>query len=337
MSGGRTGAPRFTIVIPTVNRAALVGRAVDSALGQTYSDIEVIVSNNGSRDGTRGVLDRYHDPRLRIFHRDETIPATAHGNFLLDQARGEFFLGLSDDDWVEPGFARTVLDLFDRRPGLSFVYTGCLIHYADVALPARTGPQSEPGPEFLAAFMGGRRDVCWCACVTRTADLRRIGPIPPGTICGDMFYWTKLASCGEVGCAPEVVSHYVSYRDAGDNHSGGTPVLAWAQEVEALAHDMVATCGRARLNPDAFGKLESDSVEFVARSTADQFVWNALRGASRLSLLRTVAPSVRFLRGGGAALWIRVAASVAAPPWLLRNRVLAAAARRARASNPGQR
>jgi Glycosyl transferase family 2 len=337
MSAGTVGAPRLTIVIPTLNRAALVGRAVDSALAQTYGDIEVIVSNNGSTDGTRVILDRYDDPRLRIFHRDETIPATSHGNFLLDQARGEFFLGLSDDDWIEPGFVRTVLDLFDRRKELSFVYTGCLIHYGGVALSARTGPLSEPGPEFLAAFLGGRRDVCWCACVARTADLRRIGPIPPGTICGDMFYWTKLAARGEVGCAPEVVSHYVSYRDAGDNHSGGTRVLAWAQEVEALAHDMVAACGKARLNPDACGKLESDSVEFVARSTADQFVWNALRGAGRLSLLLTVAPSFRFLRRGGAALWIRVLASIAAPRWLLRNRVLAAAARKVRASTLDQR
>ena len=325
--------PRLTIVIPTVNRASLVGRAIESALAQTYPSIEIIVSNNGSTDDTRQVLDRYAgSPRLRILHRDETIPATEHGNFLLDQAKGELFLGLSDDDWLEPDFAARVMDLFDRHPGLSFVWTGCFIHYGDVWTPAVTGPEVERGTDFLAAFLAGERNVCWCACVTRTRDLRRIGPIPDDVICGDMFYWTKIAATGDVGCVAKPVSHYVCYRDTGNGSAGGTPVLTWAADARRWVQDIVATCAAA--DSKHSDRLARTGSQFLARTTANQFVWQALRGERRISLLKTIRPALPFLRSRDRSPWLRVIASLLAPRWLLRQRMLAEAKRRANADGP---
>jgi Glycosyl transferase family 2 len=326
------GTPRLTIVIPTVNRASLVCRALDSALAQTYPDIEIIVSNNGSTDGTQEILDRYDDPRLTVIHRSQTIPVNLHGNLLIERARGKFFLGLSDDDWLEPDFATKVVALWDRRPDLAFVWTGCLIHYADVVVPARTGPDVESGPEFLAGFLANRRNICWCACVTRTADLRHIGPIPPEVVCGDMFYWTKLAALGDVGFVADPVSHYVCYRDGGDGIAGGSRVREWGSEMETWARDILrvweTTLGRGA----ALDAVRREAMEFVARSTADQFVWNALRGVKPIALLRSVGPALPYLRGGHPSLWIRVVASIAGPRWLLRNRVLAEARRKAKAA-----
>jgi glycosyltransferase involved in cell wall biosynthesis len=326
---GRT--PRLSIVIPTVNRAALVGRAIESALAQTYPDVEIIVSNNGSTDDTRQVLERYAGaPRLRIVHRDVTISATQHGNVLLQQAKGAFFLGLSDDDWLAPEFAAKVMALFDRRPDLSFVWTGCVIHYGDAEMTALTGPEVEPGPHFLAAFLSGERNVCWCACVTRTEDLRRIGPIPDDVVCGDMFYWTKLAASGDVGCVPEPISNYISYRDANDGISVGTPVLTWARDTQRWAKDILKVCGKAADGRDSMANLERRAATFVFRSTANQFVWRALGGERRLALLRSIVPALPYFRGPDPTPWIRVLAAIFAPRWLLRQRMLAEARRRAR-------
>ncbi len=301
-------APRLTIVIPTVNRASLVTRAIDSALAQTYPDIEIIVSNNGSTDDTRKVLDRYEGaPRLRIIHLEKTIPVNPHGNFLFDQAKGEFFLGLSDDDWLEPQFAERVVEVFDRHAGVAFVWTGCWIHYADVAVPANTGPELESGAEFIAGFFSNRRNVCWCACVTRTADLRRIGPIPESVICGDMFYWTKLAGFGAVGCVSDPLSHYVCYRDGGNGIAGGAQIPAWGFEMDEWARDMLGINRSNSPESPATKVVEAEAAEFVARSTADQFVWKALRGASRRSLLSALPSTLPLLRKGRPTLWIRAA------------------------------
>ncbi len=324
--------PQLTIVIPTVNRAALVGRAVESALAQTYESIEIIVSNNGSTDDTRAALAKYEGaPRLRILHRPATIPATDHGNLLVDESRGRFFLGLSDDDWLEPEFAARAMALFERRPDLSFVWTGCWIHWGDAVMPALTGPEVENGTDFLAAFLAGERNVCWCACVTRTDDLRRFGPIPRGVICGDMFFWTKIAALGPVGCIAEPLAHYVSYREDGDGAAMGAPVLDWAVDTRRWVRDILTTCDRAENPPVAREQLERYGRAFLARSTANQFVWRALRGEKRWSLLRTIKPALPFLDSHDRSPWIRVIASLAAPRWLLRNRMLAEARRRARA------
>jgi len=321
--------PKLTIVIPTVNRCQLLKRAVESALAQTSNDIEIIVSDNGSTDATSEVLSAFDDPRLRVLHRAVTIDACSHGNFLLDEARGELFLGLSDDDYIEPAFASEVIAFFAAHPEVVFSYTGCEMHYADVAVPAKLGPEIELGIDFLSAFLAGKRDVCWCACVTRTADLRSIGSIPPRTICGDMFYWTKLATRGPVGCINKTLSHYVVYREDVKNSSSGTPILAWAREVEKLTNFMIEACIDGSPSNRDSANVRRQGRALLARSTADQFIWNALRGVSRYSLLSTLIPAFPFLAGGPLSIWIRTAAAIGAPHELLLTRVLAAARKKA--------
>jgi hypothetical protein len=320
--------PRLTIAIPTVDRSALVGRAVESALAQDVAELEILVSNNGSTDGTRGVLDRFRDPRLRVLHREPTIPAWSHGNVLVSEARGEFFLGLSDDDWLEPGIVGAVLALLDRHSGLSFVYTGCDVHYGDVAVPARTGPEVEEGLEFLARFLAGEREVCWCACVMRTSDMRRIGPIPEGTICGDMFFWTALAAEGPVGCIPLRLSHYVAYLPAVANSSRGTPVEAWTAEVRSLVGKIVSAVEAGAGDRVGREGLRRDAREFLARSLSGQFVWNAVRGASRAELLRAFGRTRSLLRRSRPENWIRLLGALAAPRALLHRRILLEASRK---------
>jgi len=326
MNAGESKSPRLTIVIPTLNRASLVGRAIDSALAQTYPDLEIIVSNNGSTDGTRGVLERYEGaPRTRIIHREETVPPSTHGNLLIQEARGELYLGLSDDDWLEPEFASQVIDMYDRHPGIAFVWTGCLMHYADAAMPAATGPEVESGIDFLAGFLAGSRNICWCACVTRREDLKRVGPQPLDAICGDMFYWTKIAPLGEVGCVARPISNYVVYRDGGDNEAGGTDVLRWAQDTARWVRDILAACERGRASLYSPEQVRRHAGRFLARSVANQFVWNRLRGTNRLDLVKSIPPTLPYLTGGGFGIWLRLLAALVLPRSLLRNRVVAMA------------
>ena len=323
-----TPSPRLTIVIPTLNRVHCVGRAIDSALAQVGADIEVIVSDNGSSDGTAAIIARYDDPRLRKYRHEETMPPQAHGNFLLDQARGEFFLGLSDDDYIDPEFARLAIELHDRRPDLSFVYAATTLHIAQVDLPALHGPEVEDSLDYIAAFFGNMRNVCWCACVTRVADLRTIGPIPPDRFIGDMFYWCKIAFQGPVGCVQQPVSHYTFM--TADNMTSSIGVVRWAREVRLLADESLALFRRRVGDEVRCGLLRAAMARFVAISVADQFVWTAIRGAPKSRLLLAVFDAFPYYWRQRAA-WPRIVAALIVPRGLLRTLVLNAAARAATA------
>jgi len=323
--------PRLTIAIPTVNRADLVGRAIESALAQTSNDIEIIVSDNGSTDGTPAVIARYAGRRLRTFRHPTTISAAQHGRFLMEQARGEFFLGLSDDDFLEPDFAAEVLSLFDQHPELSFVYTGCAVHYEDCQVPAAVGPTVEDGASFLAAHYAGKREVSWCACVTHVRDLLELGPQPEDRILGDMFFWTKLAFRGPVGCVPRVLSHYILLRPWNDNMSHGTPPEVWARESRLLADEVIDASRRAGADADYLSRLQADCRHHIGRSTANQFVWSRIRGASRAQACGWVASCLPYLSSSMSPNGLsRLAAALILPGNLLRRLLLSGAAKVAR-------
>lgn len=329
--------PRLTIAIPTVNRAGLLGRAIESALAQTSPDIEIIVSDNGSTDDTPAVIEHYAGRGLRTFRHPSTIPATNHGQFLVEQARGEFFVGLSDDDYLEPEFAAEVIALFDQHPELSFVYTGCDIHYDDCQVPALVGPRVEPGPDFLAAHYADQREVCWCACATRVRDLLELGPHPENCVIGDMYFWTKLAFRGPVGCVQRVLSHYILFRSQNDNVSHGTAPPVWARESQELVGGVIEAFRRQGADAHRLSKLQTDCRRHVGRSTANQFVWTRIRGATRTQAWRWVIDCVPYLSPHPVVL-SRLIAALVLPRTILKRLLLSSAKRLAgtRAKNTGQ-
>jgi glycosyltransferase involved in cell wall biosynthesis len=318
--------PALTLVIPTLNRSALLGRALDSALAQRDADIEILVSDNGSTDATPQILARYADPRLRCVRHERTLSAVAHGNFLIREARGALFVGLSDDDWLEPSFCARAIDLYARHPEIRFAYSGAYFHFGDVAMPSQPGPEIESGEEFLRACFAQQREVCWCAAICRTEDLRA-DPLPEGRIFGDMYYWTRLALRAPVGCVRAHLSHYTAYARRHHNVVTVSPVLEWAREVRLLA-DEVSSGLRHRLDAQAMRTFERDAARYVARSSANQFMWNALRGASRLALARAAIDGLPYLlRFDDIVIWLRVIGGILAPNWLIEQRMLAAARR----------
>ena len=91
--------PTISVVIPTYNRAAKAQKSVESALDQTFSDLEVIVVDDGSADNTRDVIAQSFGDRVRYFYQSNQ-GASAARNKGIAEARGEWIAFLdSDDGW----------------------------------------------------------------------------------------------------------------------------------------------------------------------------------------------------------------------------------------------
>ena len=97
--------PKVSIGIPTFNRADLLRRSIESALGQDYPNIEVLVSDNASTDETPAICQGLGD-RIKYFRQSINLGPLTNFSKVLEMASGEFFMWLGDDDWIDASYVR---------------------------------------------------------------------------------------------------------------------------------------------------------------------------------------------------------------------------------------
>ena len=139
-----------SVYLPTKNRAALLRKAVDSVLTQTFPTIELIIVNDGSTDGTFGYTEEVaaRDARVRVIHNATSIGAPGSRNLAIEAARGDFVTGLDDDDRFHPQRISAFVEYWQvlERIGESF---SCL-YSQDIA---------EKGGKWIRGVKPG--GVCW--------------------------------------------------------------------------------------------------------------------------------------------------------------------------------
>lgn len=94
---------KISVIIPTRERAAYLRHCVATALAIPDPDVEIIVSDNCSTDGTDAVLATLHDPRLRVVSPGQRVSMRQNFEYALGQATGEYLIFFGDDDGILPG------------------------------------------------------------------------------------------------------------------------------------------------------------------------------------------------------------------------------------------
>lgn len=114
-----SSAPHFSILMPTFNRAGFLGRALVSVLAQHETAWELLIADDGSGDGTPGVLADWQqrDPRIRTWRHDNRGQAASR-NFLLHQARAPWIAFLDSDDELEPDHLARHREAIEADPGV---------------------------------------------------------------------------------------------------------------------------------------------------------------------------------------------------------------------------
>ncbi len=152
--------PKVSIIIPTFNREDLVGQAVDSALAQTHPACEVIVVDDGSTDGTPGVLTHYEGRITAI--RQENKGLSGARNTGIRAASGEYVGFLDSDDLWEPRLVEEALKVFTAHPEVGAVF----LAERDIDLAGTIDPtvhgKRTPGPFFTPEGMIGRDTGVGC-------------------------------------------------------------------------------------------------------------------------------------------------------------------------------
>jgi glycosyltransferase involved in cell wall biosynthesis len=239
-------SPKVTIAIPTLNRVGYLRLALESALAQTYPNLEVIVSNNASTDGTASYLASCTNPRLKVLQQTSLLPMTENWNACVAAATGEYFLLLSDDDLLEPEAIRELLAGYAERDDLpppGIVYSGGRIidSVGDITRPFRPSPPRESARDLIMAFFQGNRDLRFCAVLLRTADLLPGFPTAYAVAC-DAAIWIRATM--RYGSAVFIPKPLVSYRHH-PNLSSATQLDVWRADNRLLLELVIAEDERA--------------------------------------------------------------------------------------------
>lgn len=114
--------PKVSVYMPAYNCQAFVQEAIDSVLNQTYTDLEIVVVNDGSTDNTRDILEENYgnNPRVVIIHQENGGISSA-SNTALANCRGEYVLQLDSDDAILPITVESLVKVLEQND-VGFVY-----------------------------------------------------------------------------------------------------------------------------------------------------------------------------------------------------------------------
>ena len=114
----------FSIIMPLYNKAPYVRKAVESVVGQTLANWELIVVDDCSTDGSAAVVEQIADPRIRIVRLEENGGVGAARNRGVAESTAHYICFLDADDWWEPTFLEEMASLIEKHPSAGIYGTG---------------------------------------------------------------------------------------------------------------------------------------------------------------------------------------------------------------------
>ncbi|MEQ1846184.1 MAG: glycosyltransferase family 2 protein [Nitrospira sp.] len=192
-------SPLVSIGIPTYNRAnSYLRHALRSAVSQTYKNIEIIVSDNCSPDNTESVVKAFNDPRIRYYRQTENIGPVKNRNFCVEQARGEYFVMLLDDDLIDDDFISTCMDAVKGHGEPGLVLTGArqIDSEGNVLSASHNMVGGYSIADFSLGWFDGKVPLYLCNMVFNAKRLKQLGGLYSRTNTGyeDVVACVQLAA-----------------------------------------------------------------------------------------------------------------------------------------------
>ena len=168
-----------SIAIPAY-KSTYLAEAIESALGQTYQNIELIIVNDHSPYDLDSIVNRYNDKRIRYFKNKQNLGKRSivlNWNRCLEYARGEFFVLLCDDDVMMPNFVSELLKLVDKYPQCN------VFHARKIEKDERDGsmtetpiwPEYEEHNDYVREYFNNNRRHTVSEFLYRTAAIKHTG------------------------------------------------------------------------------------------------------------------------------------------------------------------
>ena len=206
--------PRVSVVTPAYNAAPYLAQAIGSILGQTFTDLELIVVDDASTDATAAILAGYHDPRLRVVRNDRNLGVVGSRNRGMAMVRGEFVAPFDADDVSLPTRITKQVAFFDRNPETVLIGTATrYLEHGEVRPGKRV---HDTGTAMVRWLLHVTNPMGHSTLMYRTSAVRALGEfmIEEYFYAEDFEFCHRLLTQGEVGFLNEPLLLYRRHAQA---------------------------------------------------------------------------------------------------------------------------
>jgi glycosyltransferase involved in cell wall biosynthesis len=208
--------PAVSVCIPAYNARRFIDKAVRSVLSQSLSDLELIIVDDASQDGTAEAAEAYGDDRVRLFRNPANIGAAANWNRAVGFARGRFVKVLCGDDLLGPDCLARQVEILETHPHVALVAgrRNVIDENGRVLIPGRGLGRLRgvvPGSEAVRATVrAGTNLFGEPACVLLRRDLvARCGPFSDRRqYMLDVDYWCRMLRFGALFAQQDTVAAF---------------------------------------------------------------------------------------------------------------------------------
>jgi glycosyltransferase involved in cell wall biosynthesis len=262
-----TGKPLVSICVLSYNHARYLPETLDSALAQTYPNVEIVVVDDGSTDDSLAIARDYEarfPDRVKVYTHpnNENRGISQTINLATNSSTGSYWSVLGSDDILYPDKIEKQTAFLDAHPELGFVY--CYVDYMDFEgkkIPGRLGKDITSEPESLKTMIM-ENYIPAMAIMARREAIARVGDHDPDLIYSDWDFWVRLVSLYKGGFIAESLS---LYRVHSNNVSVGTPRATQMSHIRDLYSKLLQHVDKGLLNESYREIIEGQIKDLPAR------------------------------------------------------------------------
>ena len=220
LSEEENNPPLVSVILPVYNRMDILEYAVDSVLKQSYSMLELIIIDDGSDDGTKELLEKIDDSRVKILHNKGCKGVSNARNRGLEAANGKYIAYLDSDNVWDSRYVAAMVGAFLELPDAEALYSGQLLF---------RGNQKHPFAVRFGSFnrlLLNNRNYIDLNAFCHTQDLyKRVGGFDETLMkLVDYDLRLRMAETSQIYSVPVLLSHY--YYNKAKNTITNIPVIS---------------------------------------------------------------------------------------------------------------
>lgn len=207
--------PKITVLMAAYNAADYIGQSIDSILGQTFKDFELLIIDDGSTDNTVDIISNQKDQRIRLIQNPQNMGVSYSRNVALKEAQGEYLAIMDSDDIALPQRLEIQIQQFNNREELAAIGASAYVINADGTLTKEIMlPICDTNK--LHASLLLYNSFVHSTMMIRLSVFKEMGGYPPYSIGEDYGFFSKIALKYEVNNIPDIL---LEYRSHGSNIS----------------------------------------------------------------------------------------------------------------------